>query len=98
MPYRMAGIDVHKKRLVVVVADVELRAIVLQNGVIGNFADCLPSFAAKTAKVADALWTTGVMSDGHGTGMDGTKLPITRVVSMGRRNTQLRPTFIENKS
>jgi hypothetical protein len=30
MPYRMAGIDVHKKRLVVVVADVELRAIVLQ--------------------------------------------------------------------
>jgi hypothetical protein len=26
------------------------------------------------------------------------KLPKMRVVSMGRRNTQLRPTFIENKS
>jgi hypothetical protein len=25
-------------------------------------------------------------------------LPKTRVVSMGRRNTQLRPTFLENKS
>jgi len=28
----------------------------------------------------------------------GTELPKSRVVSMGRRNTQLRPTFIENKS
>jgi hypothetical protein len=40
----------------------------------------------------------GVVGNFGSGGRATSKLPIIRVVSMGRRNTQLRPTFNENKS
>jgi hypothetical protein len=47
-------------------------------------------------------YTRGVKLAGHLSRVSlkfgATKFPKTPVVSMGRRNTQLRPTFIENKS